>query len=116
MQRLIMLSINERMTEFLLRRCTMRIAPRNLKSKMLVVALSVICMQLTLQAALARDVDYKNGEVSVYVNPSEPTQIQFPGTISGGFKRKLSTLSLDRKDSDLIIFASEGISETGEAI
>jgi hypothetical protein len=67
-------------------------------------------------AAYARDVDYKNGEVNVYVNPSEPTQIQFPGTISGGFKRKLSTLSLDRKDSDLIVFASEGINETGEAI
>ncbi|MBN8550714.1 MAG: type-F conjugative transfer system secretin TraK [Deltaproteobacteria bacterium] len=66
--------------------------------------------------AHARDVDYKNGEVNVYVTPSEPTQIQFPGVISGGFKRKLSTLSLDRKDSDLVIFASEGISDTGEAI
>lgn len=67
-------------------------------------------------AAYARDVDYKNGEVNVYVTPSEPTQIQFPGVISGGFKRKLSTLSLDRKDSDLVVFASEGISDTGEAI
>ena len=66
--------------------------------------------------AFARDVDYKNTEVAVYVNPGEPTQIELPGKISGGFKRKLSTLSLDRKDNDLIIFASDGITEQGEAI
>lgn len=79
----------------------------------LIAVLGVMSVSLS---AFARDVDYKNGEVAVYVNPSEPTQIQFPGVISGGFKRKLSALSLDRKDSDLIIFASEGINDAGEAI
>lgn len=68
------------------------------------------------QDAFARDVDYKNTEVAVYVTPGEPTQIELPGKISGGFKRKLSTLSLDRKDNDLIVFASDGITEQGEAI
>ncbi len=76
-------------------------------------------LAVTLIAAIpafARDVEYKAGEVNVYVNPSEPTQIEFPGVISGGFKRKLSSLSLDRKDSDLVIFASDGVTEAGEAI
>lgn len=85
-------------------------------AKSFVAALLVAVVMTGTPAAYARDVEYKSGEVSVYVAPSEPTQIQFPGTISGGFKRKLSALSLDRKDSDLIIFASEGISEAGEAI
>lgn len=64
----------------------------------------------------ARDIEYKDGEVSVYVAPGEPTQVQFPGTISGGFKRKQSSLSLDRKEGDLIIFASETLADNGEAI
>lgn len=88
----------------------MRTAKLNIVLALLV---ATICFATS---AYARDVDYKNGEVNVYVTPSEPTQIQFPGVISGGFKRKLSTLSLDRKDSDLVVFASEGISDTGEAI
>lgn len=76
------------------------------------VALSAL---LTLPA-FGRDVEYKSGEISVRVNPGEPTEVQFPGAISGGFKRKLSSLSIDKKDSDLIVFASEAISESGEAI
>lgn len=81
------------------------------------ITLGMMTVLLTAVApAYARDVEYKGGEVNVYVNPSEPTQIQFPGEISGGFKRKLSALSLDRKDSDLVVFASEGITDSGEAI
>lgn len=67
-------------------------------------------------SALARDIDYLNSEVDVHVTPGEPTQIKFPGKISGGFRKRLSTLSLDRKDSDLIIFASDAINQNGEAI
>ena len=77
---------------------------------------AVAVMLTAALPAFARDVEYKNGEVNVYVNPSEPTQIEFPGVISGGFKRKLSSLSLDRKDSDLVIFASDGVTDSGEAI
>lgn len=68
------------------------------------------------QSAWARDVDYKNSEVTVHVTPGEPTEIQFPGKISGGFKRRQSALSIDRKDDALILFASEGLSLQGEAI
>jgi TraK protein len=74
---------------------------------------------LTLSAftsAEARDLEYNSGEVSVYVTPGEPTQIQFPGVISGGFKKKMSSVSLDRKNSDLIIFARENLSKQGEAV
>ena len=66
--------------------------------------------------AHARTLDYDNSEVSVYVNPGEPTQIRFPGVISGGFKKKKSAIALDRKQSDLIVFATEGIAPEGEAI
>lgn len=66
--------------------------------------------------AFARTVDYKGGEVPVYVTPGEPTQVKFPGLISGGFKKKSSALSLDRKQTDLVIFANEKIADSGEAI
>jgi len=77
------------------------------------LALMVLLCSTT---AYAKDIDYQGTEISVRVNPGEPTQLQFPGTISGGFKKKLSTLSMDKKGEDLIVFASDGISESGEAI
>lgn len=80
------------------------------------LAIAILLLLALAQNALARDVEYAGGEVDIRVLPGEPTQIQFPGSIAGGFKRKLSTLSLDRKDQDLIIFANEGISDSGEAI
>jgi hypothetical protein len=67
-------------------------------------------------SAHARDVDYTNSEVSVFVTPGEPTQVQFPGEVTGGVKRKASALSLQYTKSDLVLFASEGISDQGEAI
>ena len=78
---------------------------------------SVIALSCTVAtSAWARDLQYNNEEVSVYVTPGEPTQIQFPGVISGGFKKKQSAISLDRKNTDLVIFAQDAISENGEAI
>lgn len=71
---------------------------------------------LIAQAATARDVDYQNQEITVRVNPGEPTQMQFPSTISGGFKRKNAAVSLDKKNEDLIVFAQESIPDQGEAI
>lgn len=87
-----------------------------------ILRVASICAGLALSVGLlaqpswARDLEYTGSEVSVYVNPGEPTQIQLPGKISGGFKRKLSTLSIDKKDGDLIVFASDGITEQGEAL
>ena len=50
------------------------------------------------------------------MNPGEPTEVRFPGMISGGFKKKSSSVSIDRKDSDLIIFAQDNLPEPGEVI
>lgn len=66
--------------------------------------------------SFARDLDYKNEEVSVYVTPGEPTQIQFPGSITGGYKRKTSAISLERKDESLVIFPQNPVGDKGEAI
>lgn len=79
-------------------------------------AVATLVCTFAASAAFARDVEYKGTEIAVYVNPGEPTQVQFPGDISGGFRRKLSTLSIDHKEGDLVVFASDGISEQGEAI
>lgn len=76
----------------------------------------IIGAALLPATALARDIDYQGSEVSVNVTPGEPTQIKFPDAIQGGFKKNLSSLHLDRKDNDLIVFASEGLNTSGEAI
>lgn len=66
--------------------------------------------------ARAEEVKTSSGEVEVRVNPGEPTQVQFPGNISGGVLRKQSPITLQRNGRELILFASEGINEAGEAI
>ncbi len=66
--------------------------------------------------SFARDIDYKNEEVSVYVTAGEPTQIQFPGSITGGYKRKTSSISLERRNESLVIFPQSAIADKGEAI
>lgn len=71
---------------------------------------------LLVNTASARDVEYNDTEVTINVTPGEPTQIQFPGIIKGGYKKQLSNLHLDRKDTDLIVFATEGLNVKGEAI
>lgn len=83
--------------------------------KHLVLGALAIALVLPV-SAFARDVEYQGGEIAVRVTPGEPTQVEFPGQIAGGFKKKLSALSLDKKDDDLIIFSSDGLSEQGEAI
>lgn len=75
-----------------------------------------IGLLLSCGLASARDAEYNNTELPISVAPGEPTQVTFPGRIAGGFRKKVSTLSLEHKGSDLVIFANEGIGERGEAI
>lgn len=82
--------------------------------KSIVLVVGVIALLPTL--SLARDVDYKGQEIAIKVSPNEPTQIRFPAIIAGGFRRRDTALSLDRKEQDLVIFSNEGISEKGESI
>lgn len=84
--------------------------------RLLVAVAALIATSHFSGDAYARDVDYTNSEISVYVTPGEPTQVQFPGDVTGGVKRKSSALSLQYTKSDLVLFASEGISDQGEGI
>ncbi|MEZ4753086.1 MAG: hypothetical protein R3A13_02110 [Bdellovibrionota bacterium] len=82
--------------------------------------LSLILATATLIAlpcsSFARDVEYKGGEVSIYLRPGEPTEIQFPEDIQSGYKRKQSALSIDKKGKNLVIFSADSLVEEGEAI
>lgn len=80
------------------------------------ILLVIAAVGATLSPAWARDIEYKNQEVAVFVNPGEPTQLRFPGNIAGGFKRRASSLALDRRGSDLVLFANDDIPPTGEAL
>ncbi len=80
------------------------------------LSFAALCTAALPSIALARDVEYQNEEVLISVTPGEPTQIKFPGVIAGGFKKKLSKLSIDRKDTDLIVFANDALDRSGEAM
>src|SRR5262245_36325446 len=86
----------------------------NKKLKLIFTLLSILAVFPA--ASYARDVEYADEEVSVRVTPGEPTQIRFPGLVAGGYMKSYSAISLEKKDSDLIIFANEKIDESGEAI
>jgi hypothetical protein len=90
-------------------------AVRNKNSFLLKLSTLLVMLGFTSNG-WCRDVEYKNEEISIYVTPGEPTQVQFPGVISGGFKKKQSSVSLDRKKTDLVVFAQDNIPENGEAI
>jgi len=79
----------------------------------MIAALFACCLP---QAALARDVEYQGKETSIYVTPGEPTQITFPDKIEGGFKRKHSSLALERQGNFLVVFAQPEIPYEGEAL
>ena len=69
--------------------------------------------------AAARDVEYNsgNGEIEVYVNVGEPTELVFEGgKIKDGFKNSNAGIAIDKKDSSLIVFGKESMHENGEAI
>jgi hypothetical protein len=65
---------------------------------------------------LAREVEYSGNEVPVYVTPGEPTQITFPSKIAGGFKRKHTSLALEKNGNFLVVFAQPEIPYEGEAL
>lgn len=84
-----------------------------MRAKALLIALVIALLP---HWVVSEEVRYKSGEINVFITPGEPSQVRFPGKVAGGFKKKLSSLSIERKDSDLIVFASEGLPESGEAI
>lgn len=81
---------------------------------------SFLCLSalslLVCSQSFAREVEYSSGEIQVNVAAGEPTEIKFPGRISGGFKRKNSTVSIERKEDSLIVFAADNLAANGEAL
>ncbi len=71
---------------------------------------------LMISPAWARELRYTGTEQTIYVTPGEPTQIVFPSKIEGGFKRKNSSLALERKENFLVVFAQPEIPYEGEAL
>jgi hypothetical protein len=72
---------------------------------------------VSISSAFARDIEYKGSEAEVFINTGgEPTQVRFPGKVVGGYKSKISTVTVERKESDIILFAQESLSDVGDAI
>jgi hypothetical protein len=82
----------------------------------IVLATNMLVGNLT--SAYARDVEYQtgSGDIEVFVNPAEPTDIEFPGRIKEGFKSSTAGISVERKVNSLVVFGKENISDNGEAI
>jgi len=93
------------------------VSKRNKRIISLAIAAGVILGSLPLRA-FARDVEYKqgDGEVEVWVNVGEPTEISFPTSIKDGFRNSNAGISLEKKESSIIVFGKEDIKENGEAI
>lgn len=70
---------------------------------------------LITSSAFARDLEYTNNEVAVYVTPGEPTQIEFPEKVEGGYKPSNSAINLEKKGNSLIVFGKTDLQANGEA-
>lgn len=93
-----------------------RITKTNLSRGCGLLLAIVLAGSLCICDAMARDVEYDGKEVAVYVTPGEPTQVTFPSEIKGGFKRKHSSLALQRQSNFLVVFAQPEIPYEGEAL
>jgi len=83
------------------------------------ITLALTLTLASLNTAFARDVEYNSGsgEIEVYVNVGEPTELVFEGgKIKDGFKNSNAGIALDKKDSSLVVFGKESMNENGEAI
>lgn len=76
----------------------------------------IILVLIQTGALWARDIGYEGQEVSVYVAPNEPTQVNFPGDIAGGYMKTDASVQLERQGSDLILFSKPSLQTEGEAI
>lgn len=75
--------------------------------------ISVLCL---VTPAWAREFRYSGEEAEIYVQPGEPTQVNFPEKIVGGYKRKDSTVELQRRDNFVVFFAQPELPSNGEVV
>jgi hypothetical protein len=96
----------------------MKAQPRYIR-RMIVGAICGVLTVTSATKAFARDVEYSSGsgEIRVFVNVGEPTEIIFEGgRIKDGFKNSNAGIALERKESSLVIFGKENLSDKGEAL
>ncbi len=67
-------------------------------------------------SVFAREVSYTGNEQVIYVRPGEPSQVQFPGTVEGGFKPRDASFALEKQDRSLIVFPKPELAPEGEAM
>jgi hypothetical protein len=82
----------------------------------LIIKTLVVSLLLIGNTVFARDIEYNNSEVTIYVTPGEPTQLSFPEEIKAGFKRIGAPLTVDKKKDKLVVFGTEELSTNGEAL
>jgi hypothetical protein len=67
--------------------------------------------------AFGREIVYSSEvEANIYVRPGDPTEVEFPGAIKGGFKRSQSQLTVDRRGEKLVVFPKPGLTPEGERL
>lgn len=84
------------------------------------LAAAVALVALSYSAPVfARDVQYQqgDGEIEVYVNIGEPTEIMFEGgQIKDGFHNSNAPIAIQNKGSALILFGKQNMSAEGAAL
>lgn len=88
----------------------------NLRKTGKLILLTLLCSLWCMTSAFARDIDYKEEEVSIYVTPGEPTQIEMPGRIASGFMPSDGAVNLDKKENHLFVFATPQLNSRGVAM
>ncbi len=87
-------------------------------SQKLAVALAAL-IACSVSPAWGRDVQYAqgDGEIDVFVNVGEPTEIVFEGSrIKDGFKNSNAAIALENKGNALIVFGKQNMTPEGVAL
>lgn len=85
-------------------------------TRVIAAALAALC---AVSPAFARDVQYQegDGEIEVFVNVGEPTEISFEGgQIKDGFHNSNAPIAIQNKGSALIIFGKQNMTADGAAL
>lgn len=88
----------------------------NMEKKMRYACMAILATIVFAVPSFAREIVYTGNEEPIYIRPGEPTQIKFPSTISGGYRRSRTSLRLQRRDNFLVVFAQPELSPDGEGI
>jgi len=80
------------------------------------ITLMLMFLNISSNAYADNMVRYDGTEVKVYVTPGEPTQVRFPGKVTGAIVGNKAAVTLDRQENYLIAVASPALLPEGDAI